>query len=1176
MKTKDWLSQWQRQSIASPLVNLFSKTICRNTRIESPRKDPCTDWFRPVARRNARAQHTENRPRTRRECWNITSLKTTKQRLVVATGVVALNIILTGIVFGQTTWTGNVSSDWLVPGNWSPATVPTAADNVTINTNTPHPTILEPLNGVATGAASTLSLGASGAGNLTIQNGASLATGTISTLSAVDSIGGSSPGTVTVTGSNSNWTNNAPFLVGLTNVGSGNALGMLNIENGASVNNSTGIVAAGSGAGMVTVSGMGSTWTNRDLLFVGDNGQGALAISNGGAVSSGGDIRIAVGSSSSGTVTVNDSIMSSGGIVFVGFAGAGNLTISNGGMVTDGTGEVSDQAGSVSTATVTGSGSAWQNGLFTVGVNGTGTLIIANSGTVSSTQGFVGANAGSDGTVMVTGGGSTWTSTGALTVGRLMDSQGTINVMSGGTLKALDALTVGNEGTGTLNITNGGLVSVSGGDSVLGNVAGSSGKALVTGAGSIWDNFGNIVVGNAGTGTLIIQDNGLVQTAGTIFVADAGGTGTINALNGTIQTVGGITIRGVGTVSLDQSTLIATSGDAFRIENGGNATISINNVDNTIQAGSGNLLNVIGSTATLTVMNSTLSGNILADATSSANVSLQTGSILTGAVNPNQLTGATGINPNELIPPTVIPPQTVILSVDGTSTWNMTQSSTLNMLNVALGARVFFTDPPGDPFKTLIVNNLTGSGGLFRLNNDLGAVKGDLLTVLTSSAGGHVVTFNDVNGSDLPANVGLLAVQTADGKAIFVGAEDGGTYVYVLKRGRGDSIIPNPNDWYLVRGDQQLPPSPLPPPPEPSPLPVPPDDIPTGPLSPLNDLTASANAAIGMFSAAMPLFYADMDTLVERLGELRLGVLPPPAPAPYTPAYSKEGKQIVAPPPPEAPPSGGGVWVRGFGSQSHIDNQASLPFDQELGGFQIGADKRLITKYGDLYLGGFVSYYHASEDFHGGFFSDMGSGDTEAFSVGGYTTLIHPSGFYLDGVVKYTQLWNNFDVPNILSRLGLGPTSSAYYSIPIVGGSLEIGKRWDFGHFFVEPQGQIMGAFAGGRDYTVSTGLNVHDDSQASLRGRLGVRAGCHLDCGTMAFEPYGKVSVVNEFLGGYTVTTDQNSFFPTTSGVAIQAAAGLAARLSNAIYLYGEYDYYNSEKLRTPWSFTAGLRWQW
>src|SRR5262249_26368965 len=79
--------------------------------------------------------------------------------------------------------------------------------------------------------------------------------------------------------------------------------------------------------------------------------------------------------------------------------------------------------------------------------------------------------------------------------------------------------------------------------------------------------------------------------------------------------------------------------------------------------------------------------------------------------------------------------------------------------------------------------------------------------------------------------------------------------------------------------------------------------------------------------------------------------------------------------------------------------------------------------------------------------------------------------------------------------------------------------------------------------------------------------------CGSKAFEPYARVSVTNEFLGGDRVTTDQTSFFPTLSGVGIQAAGGLTARLTDSIYLYGEYDYANSDKIRIPWSVDAGLR---
>ena len=162
----------------------------------------------------------------------MTNSKTTKQLLVKATGVVALNIILTGAAFGQTTWTGAQTTSWFDGGNWSNG-VPTAAANATINTSTLNPTV------VPTGAAEALSinLGSTGTGNLTIESGASLTTSTN------DFIGGSSPGTVTVTGS---WTNKGvPFSDGLITVGSGSAQGTLTISNGGTVNDATGTVAGG-------------------------------------------------------------------------------------------------------------------------------------------------------------------------------------------------------------------------------------------------------------------------------------------------------------------------------------------------------------------------------------------------------------------------------------------------------------------------------------------------------------------------------------------------------------------------------------------------------------------------------------------------------------------------------------------------------------------------------------------------------------------------------------------------------------------------------------------------------------------------------------------------------------------------------------------------------------------
>jgi outer membrane autotransporter protein len=77
---------------------------------------------------------------------------------------------------------------------------------------------------------------------------------------------------------------------------------------------------------------------------------------------------------------------------------------------------------------------------------------------------------------------------------------------------------------------------------------------------------------------------------------------------------------------------------------------------------------------------------------------------------------------------------------------------------------------------------------------------------------------------------------------------------------------------------------------------------------------------------------------------------------------------------------------------------------------------------------------YASRDFR-----DGGDGSTNALSLGAYATWIHPQGWYADMVFKYTQMWNYFSTPNLE-----GSISTGHYDIPTVGGSLEVGKRFDF------------------------------------------------------------------------------------------------------------------------------------
>ena len=170
-----------------------------------------------------------------------------------------------------------------------------------------------------------------------------------------------------------------------------------------------------------------------------------------------------------------------------------DCTVSNTG------GFVGNLAGSTGNVTVTGANAKWLNSTgVTIGTLGTGTLDITAGGFVSSLNGHIGEAAGSFGTVSVSGANSKWIST---------------------TTVDFD-FNVGRDGTGTLQIKNGGAVeSIS---AIIGFHPGSQGTATVQGTGSTWTNNGpSLIVGFNGTGTLNIMSGGKVSN-GNGFMGSTG------------------------------------------------------------------------------------------------------------------------------------------------------------------------------------------------------------------------------------------------------------------------------------------------------------------------------------------------------------------------------------------------------------------------------------------------------------------------------------------------------------------------------------------------------------------------------------------------------------------------------------------------------------------------------
>jgi T5SS/PEP-CTERM-associated repeat protein len=358
-----------------------------------------------------------------------------------------------------------------------------------------------------------------------------------------------------VTGGGSRW------LVGDSlSVGDAGSLNQLGIQAGGIVTNLDAVLgsALSSRSNRVTVSGSGSSWTNRNLT-VGDEGSGnsvtvqdggvitaktnhigfALTASNNSVWISGSGSRLVtdncfvgyggtanrlslsggaqashqntwVGTtvdSADNTLWLADAgtILSNAYALEVAFDGTGNgLVISNGAKVISSFGRVSTY-GYLTRALVTGTNSSWINsGELYIGQVGAGTeLRIENGGVLSNFNGYAGVyNVGT--TVTVTGPGSRWI------------NGGDLYVNYGGIQHHL----IISNGAVVTNVN--GFVGVSD--------ASAATAVQVTGAGSTWANTRSLYLGLAGSGNNLSIANGATVRA-TNLVVGLSGQSTNNLLS---------------------------------------------------------------------------------------------------------------------------------------------------------------------------------------------------------------------------------------------------------------------------------------------------------------------------------------------------------------------------------------------------------------------------------------------------------------------------------------------------------------------------------------------------------------------------------------------------------------------------------------------------------------------
>ena len=399
-----------------------------------------------------------------------------------------------------------------------------------------------------------------------------------------------STGAVTVSGGGSRWTHSGELSVGF--VGDGT----LEITDGGTVGSTGGCIGYGF-TGAVTVSGADSTWTNSDRLDVGLYGDGTLEITDGGKVSNiDGFIARAAGSTGAVNVQALDSSWTNSGSLYVGGSsslpgGTGELNVTNGSVTVTDTlklwpgGALNLSGGHVTTGSFdNSSGGVLGFARGTLTVDG-GTLsppagdYILDGAAVPILDVINGATGGFSGDLIVAynmGGALNINSGGAVVneranIGEIFGSLGSVAV-DNGTWTCNSYLTIGKEGSGVLEITNGSVVN----NQYAGHIGfGEFATGLVTVDDATW-NSESLYVGTSGEGALEITNGGVVNSNTSKIGCNSTSIGTATVDGGTWNNSWflDVSTNGDGTLSIINGGRVNSS--SGRIGFGGTGDVTVN------------------------------------------------------------------------------------------------------------------------------------------------------------------------------------------------------------------------------------------------------------------------------------------------------------------------------------------------------------------------------------------------------------------------------------------------------------------------------------------------------------------------------------------------------------------------------------------------------------------------
>ncbi|MDR1146149.1 MAG: autotransporter outer membrane beta-barrel domain-containing protein [Verrucomicrobiales bacterium] len=313
---------------------------------------------------------------------------------------------------------------------------------------------------------------------------------------------------------------------------------------------------------------------------------------------------------------------------------------------------------------------------------------------------------------------------------------------------------------------------------------------------------------------------------------------------------------------------------------------------------------------------------------------------------------------------------------------------------------------------------------------------------------------------------------------------------------------------------------------------------------------AVLNSAIAVQQS---MWFAQQNSLLKRMGELRYGTRASRPPAGGTPALHNLIENI---------------WLRSYGQQLNVGSQvAGKAYEQLIYGVDLGTDHKFtISADSDLYLGVYAGYGRSDLDYR----TPGTDGELNSYYGGLYATWLHSSGFYIDATVKAASVDNDLKAPYGNTQL------KANYSDVNLGGSIEIGKKFTFSDaWFIEPQFQVNYLHILAEDYSAAP-LTISAQDLDALQLRLGSLFGRTINLtNSGALQPYIKISGVETISSGGAIRNGYQSTRANTDGARAELGGGLIWQLDADNQLHLDYEASFGDKYDKPWGLTAGYRHQ-